>query len=219
MLEGIIFDMDGVIVDTEPMQLERQVSFLNHLNINIPYEKLLEFVGADKRMTWSIISQYIDSKEFPTHDSYQIALNQFHKNHEINYALLLNQGIMDLLKWLNNETTIKVALASSGSRKKIDTVLEQCRISEYFDFSISGDMFEKSKPNPEIYLRTAEKLQIMPQNCIAIEDSHYGIQAANKADMFVIAKLEERFNFSQAVADVIVRNIDEIRPIIEKLII
>lgn len=211
--------MDGVIVDTEPLQLARQRAFLEHLKVTIPEKQLLSFVGADKRMTWKIISNYVDANEFPTHASYLLALNEFHQAHELDYSLLLNQGVVDLLNWLKADTTLKVGLASSGSREKIATVLEQCGISAYFDVSISGDMFEKSKPDPEIYLKTAEKLQVLPKDCLVIEDSHYGIQAGKGAGMFVIAKSERRFNFSQALADLVVDDICEIRPIIQPLLV
>lgn len=75
------------------------------------------------------------------------------------------------------------------------------RIKEFFDVILSGEDFENSKPDPEIYISAMKSLGVKKHDCIIIEDSDYGIEAGNKAGAFVIAKKDERFGFSQAKAD------------------
>lgn len=96
---------------------------------------------------------------------------------------------------------MKIGLASSSTKETISKVLDTIELKSYFDVIVSGEDFVESKPNPEIYHDTLKKLGLNQQNCIVIEDSTVGIQAAKNAGLFVIAKEDKRFNFDQSKAD------------------
>ena len=82
---------------------------------------------------------------------------------------------------------------------------------------ISGEVFKESKPNPEIYLTCIEKLNLEADECVAVEDSEYGIEAAKKAGLICIAKRDDRFNYDQSKADYFIDDHDEIKDILENL--
>ena len=89
-------------------------------------------------------------------------------------------------------------------------MLEVCGLAEFFEVVESGDELKQSKPHPEIYLLTLEKLGLPASSCCAVEDSDYGIEAARGAGIYTIAKREERFNFTQAEANAIVDGIPDV---------
>ncbi|MBD1382707.1 HAD family hydrolase [Bacillus sp. IB182487] len=169
-------------------------------------------VGGNKKMTFEIISRYY-SKENNRVDYYN-NFEKYFKDIPINYFELLNDGVVDFLKWLT-ENNFRIALASSGSLEKIEDVLKQCEIKDYFELIVSGDMFKQSKPHPEIYQTVSKLLNIPVDECLVIEDSNYGIESSTRAGMFTIAKKEERFPFSQDKAQKIVNTFAEIRHFLE----
>jgi len=82
--------------------------------------------------------------------------------------------------------------------KKIEIVLSQCVLENYFEVILSGEMFDQSKPNPDIYLTAAKKLGFNPEECLVVEDSIYGITAAKLAGMYTVALEESRFGIDQS---------------------
>ncbi len=206
-IKAVIFDMDGVLVDTEPVQLTRNREYFKANGIVYDENELLKTVGAHSRLTWEIIRKF-----FPDGTTNQDYLNGLHAhfNHQHpNYSDLLNDHVIETLQWLKDRG-YKIALASSGSQEKIKMVVEQCEIAEYFLYRVSGDMFERSKPDPEIYLTTAKNLGVKPEECMVVEDSDYGIKAAKSAGMYTVAIREERFLFSQDEADKIIDHMSDL---------
>lgn len=104
----------------------------------------------------------------------------------------------------------RMALASSSSKRTIDKVLSDCKIARLFDAVVSGEEFRQSKPNPEIYLHTLERLGLCADDCCCVEDSVPGITAGKAAGLTVIAKREERFGFNQDGADAIIDQISDL---------
>lgn len=214
--KAVIFDMDGVLIDSEPTQLSRHKEYLAHLEVTLSEKDLLRLVGNHKKMIFEIIAQYYTGeKEYTAYFKKFLA---YYKDRPIDYTKLLNEGVRELLDWLK-EQGYKIAIASSGAPDKIDTVLTQCELKEYFDLVVSGDMFHQSKPHPEIYLTVADKLGVSCTECLVVEDSNYGIEAARRAEMFTMAKREERFPFSQEEANIIFDSFDEVKRFLEKQLI
>ncbi|BDR59673.1 HAD family hydrolase [Xylocopilactobacillus apicola] len=205
--QAIIFDMDGVLIDSEPLQLKRQQEFLEYLGVKVPNQELVKMVGGNKKMYFEIISKYYSKED--DYLSYYQKYDRYFENRPIDYQALLNPTAISLLKWLQSQN-LKIALASSGAPEKIATVLNQCGLTDFFDPVISGNMFKQSKPNPEIYLTVASMLNVKSEECVVIEDSDYGIKAGKGAGMYTIAIKEERFPFSQAQADRIVASLSDV---------
>lgn len=210
--QAVIFDMDGVIIDSEPIQLARQKEFIAHKNIDIPEEEMLKVVGANRKLTYQIIAPYAPEETF---DAYFQGFTDYFEGQTIDFQSILSKEILTVFDWLKKNDK-KIALASSGSPEKIATVLKECGLVGYFDVVLSGDQFKQSKPHPEIYFTTAEKLALPVEACIVVEDSEYGITAAKRAGMYTFAKKETRFNFSQAGADQLFTEFDELQLALEK---
>ena len=196
VFKAIIFDMDGVIVDSEPVYLARYDDFLKHNKKQ-----------AEWSHTWKVLreiwSDYIERNEF--YDEF----NDFYKGNLIDYTDLMDEDISYVLKKLKSEN-YKLALASSSPYNTIHMVLNDGNLNGIFDEVVSGEDFKESKPNPEIYISIAEKLEVAPMDCLVIEDSSYGIKAAKKAGMYVLAKEDKRFNFNQELADKKIKDLEEI---------
>ncbi|SEO86617.1 haloacid dehalogenase superfamily, subfamily IA, variant 3 with third motif having DD or ED/haloacid dehalogenase superfamily, subfamily IA, variant 1 with third motif having Dx(3-4)D or Dx(3-4)E [Amphibacillus marinus] len=213
-IKAIIFDMDGVLVDTEPIQFLRQQNYLQSLGITIPDEELKKIVGGNKPMTWQIISKYYHK---PTnHQEYFEAFNTYYQDDPIPFETLLNNGVIQILDWLQ-KSGYRLALASSASPDKIEAILTTCQIKPYFELVISGDMFAMSKPHPEIYQTTAQQLGFEPAQCLAVEDSNYGIESAKRAGMYTVAKKETRFPFSQEHADEMIESLADLKDLLTQL--
>ena len=212
MIKAIIFDMDGVLIDSEPHELKKHKDYLISKGIYLTQEKLNLTVGAGSKLRWECFKDILHWNM--TREEYDSQVMEFYKDTIINYQDILNSGALDLLHWLNNEP-YKIALASSATMKKIEMVLDQCGIRNYFDVILSGEMFNNSKPNPDIYLTTAKKLGFNPEECLVVEDSIYGITAAKTAGMYTVALEENRFGFDQSNADIKVSNLLDLKEILK----
>jgi len=179
-MKAVIFDMDGVLIDSEPLHYATDKELLKELNISVPNNYLDKFVGMTNPVMWSQILEEFNLKNNVQEIlQKQIAL-KIKLLDESNYQPI--QGITELLLCLN-EKNIKMAVASSSSKVFIKAVLKKLKIEKYFKFYISGEEINKSKPEPDIFLKAAEILKIEPKECIVIEDSKNGVIAAKRAGM------------------------------------
>ncbi|MBU3181782.1 HAD family hydrolase [Clostridium psychrophilum] len=214
MFKAVIFDMDGVLIDSEPHQLKLHEDYLKSKGIYLKPERLNLIVGGNPKLRWDSIKDAFQGKM--KREEYEDDYAKYHnKDIEINYKDILNPGVVDILKWLKNES-YKVALASSSGMNKIQMVLKQCGIEEYFEAVLSGEMFNNSKPDPEIYLTMVKKLKLEPKDCLVIEDSVYGITASKAAGIYTVALEENRFGFDQSIADEKITNLLELKKILKK---
>ena len=214
MIKAIIFDMDGVIIDSEPYYQKVLLHILRHFGIQATSNDLLALAGGSSTHFNEIINPLIQGiisrKDFDLYHS------QYYSKHNIPYMEIIFPYVKDLLQWLKDHG-YRIAIASSSKQDEILNVLNVCQIREYFEIIMSGDMFKESKPHPEIYVTCVEKLKLKPHECMAIEDSEYGITAAKKAGLTCIAKTDKRFGYNQEMADYHINNLIEIIKILEEM--
>lgn len=214
MTKAVIFDMDGVIVDSEKIWHKRFYDFFRHYNIAIEEKELYKLIGAkDKTPIFEEILKEVNMP-FPISEIGQ-KMREFSPFEQLSYAKVLNPGAFELLAKLHKQG-IKTALATSAAYFMIDKMLEECHLEGCFDLLVSGELFAESKPNPEIYLYAAKKLGFAASDCIAVEDSPFGIQAAKSAGMTVIAKKDLTFGMDQSQADYQISNLTEVLDILRK---
>ena len=174
---AVIFDMDGVLFDSESVYIEGYVKYASdYPDIR---ETSLSCVGANGRRTREIFMEKY-GESFPFDDYYRKV-----KAYVQSHPIPLKQGAVEILKFLSEKNT-PLALASSTSTPSMMKMLKEARLLPYFDKIICGDTVSRSKPHPEIFLKTAEELGYAPENCYVIEDSYNGIRAARSAGMIPV---------------------------------
>lgn len=214
--DAVIFDMDGVLVDSEALYIREFEAFSRAFGLDVTHEELLALVGASHQTFQRSVQDVLARNGI--HASSPAAAERIYEdwaaeNSERNYGQIMNPGVPETLDALRG-AGVRVALASSAPLRFIHEALGQCGIDESFERIVSGEQFHESKPNPEIYLHSMGLLGLPAERCCCVEDSLYGIQAGKAAGMFVIAKREERFGFSQDQADVIVDEIPGVLDIV-----
>lgn len=219
MLQAIIFDMDGVIVDTEFLEYRLQAQFIEsikeHDRILTPLERS-EVVGKGLSEISEIVKK-LSASSLPVEEIKQRYIDFFNQLFAtVDYPSIFRSDIQKIIDFARQHH-IKLAVASSSRLEHIQTILKKCDIIQHFDFIVSGEQFERSKPDPTIYRYTLEKLGVQPQNTVAIEDSFFGIQAAKSAGISVIAYEEKRMHIDQSQADYCGKDMNEILTIIQKL--
>lgn len=203
MVKALIFDMDGVIVDTEPYNMRRVYEYVLSLRPQTSIEEMYQVVGRTKKDVWTRISNIIGMGK--GWDETRMDYEQNWKPHhgfELCYKDIFRPEVAEILRWAKARG-MATAVASSTGYAKVKEILSEVGVFPWLDVVTSGEDFEKSKPDPAIYLKTAELLEVTPSECVAIEDSEVGILAARRAGIRVIALREDRFGFDQSQADVI----------------
>ncbi len=204
---GVIFDSDGVIVDSEKHSLKAFVQAIEENGIYLSEEDIMSNCG----LTDADIIKYMKSKF-----DKQIDLEKFSNRKKELYVRFIHNGelelfpgVKELLIELKN-SNIPYALASSGSKEKINFNLTKTGIKDLFEIIISGDDFKKGKPDPSIFLAAAVRLNLNTSECIVIEDSINGIKAAKNAGMKCIAVAHTFSKDKLVSADIVINEISDI---------
>lgn len=199
---GIIFDMDGVLVESEQFYFKRRLAFLDKKKVKPGSAKLTDHVGKTDLGIWQTL---VPQDEQLRHDLRQEYL-VYRETKPIDYQAALRPGVPQLLKILKQKD-FKIGLASSSARKEIDRMLEENQLADYFDYVISGEDLAESKPNPEIYLLSKQALAC--EEYIAVEDSTLGIKASKAAEIFTVALVQD-FPVDQEEADYVIQDLQEL---------
>lgn len=182
-IKAFIFDMDGVIFDSEIKVIECWSEIAEKYKIPHIEDFCIECMGqnreAAKKRFLEIYGQDMD------YDGYKLEMsNLFHSRYGEG-RLPLKPGVVETLSYLKDKGYL-LAIASSTRREVVTAELRDAGLISYFDKIICGDMVEHSKPNPEIYLKACKELGVLPEEAYGIEDSHNGIRAVHRAGMFPI---------------------------------
>lgn len=204
-MKAVIFDMDGVLIDSEALHLYDFRVFLQRHNQNLTNEELSEFVGLDAKTfighlqeVWKPVSLLPSIEEIKEGCKYP----------SDSFQDMLVPHVRFILSHLK-KNNIKIAIASSSPYNIIYKMLSINDIDSYFDVIVSGNDVQAKKPSPDIYFETLKRLELPSNDCIVIEDSLVGIQAAINAGLYVIAVKENRFLVDQSQADCIVNDLIE----------
>lgn len=213
-MKAVIFDMDGVIFDTEKLVLSSWKQVAGRRGVEGIEEVFLECVGTNTASTIQTVQKHYGS-DFPFDDFRKEATGIFQATVKKN-GMPVKPGVEELLSYLKN-SGFKIGLASSTRRAIVEEELEMAGFLPYFEIVMGGDMIKNSKPDPEIFLTCCEKLGCKPEETIVIEDSHNGIRAASRAGMtsFMVPDLLPVTEEMENLSDRIFWNLSEVRDYLE----
>ncbi len=209
MIKTVIFDMDGVIVDTEPVHRYAYKQHFKELNIEISDHLYATFTGNSTKNIYEKLKLQFDL----TDDVEQMVTAKrdfFYEAFDKKEDLFLLDGVLDLIQNLH-KNGIQLVLASSSAKVTIERIFKRFDLHQYFSHIVSGEDFPKSKPDPAIFVHAAFLSNTKVENCIVIEDSTNGIKAAKSAGIFCIgydspnSKLQD-----YSLADLIITDFKEL---------
>lgn len=214
-IKAVIFDMDGVLIDSEMLYLEDLLKFVRTKNPEVTLEDLVSVVGMTDRDTWEVVERAVNNGQDWTsiREDYR---KQRQIYETIDYRSIFRDEARSLILELK-KMGYRLAVASSTKLPLVTRVLTENEIIGYFDQVVSGNMFRRSKPDPEIYCYTAEKLEVDTSECLVVEDSTVGITAASRAGMKIAAVIDDRFGFDRSLADFEIENLGEVLECLKKL--
>lgn len=184
MFEAVIFDWDWTLADTKRFLISSFQKALREVGCNVSDRFIERRIGSGAKNTLRASLEAAGIK--PSDELIQKLLE---RKIEVQLSLTgtvrLIDGAMDLLNSLYGK--VRMALATMSNRKVIDKLLEEVKVAKFFDVVITVDEVNRPKPDPEIFLRCAEKMNVPPERCVVVEDSVFGVEAARKAGMKCIA--------------------------------
>jgi HAD superfamily hydrolase (TIGR01509 family) len=210
-IRAIIFDMDGVLIDSERLWQLTEKAIFGELGFELTDELLVQTRGLrteEMLAHWSARFPLDGTRVDSLMDEYDRRMVETMKR-----DVQLMEGARELIGFFRDQG-LPVALATCSTQAHIDAVMEKHGLRDSFDLLVSAARNMQGKPHPEVYLYTAEKLKVKPVHCLAFEDSFYGVVAAKAARMKVVAMPDES-EYEQerfGAADLKIRSLTEFTP-------
>ena len=181
---AVIFDMDGVLVDSNKYILDSFNTILQPHNFSIGHEQFKQYMGITAKglvEKWKQRYNLAFDENFIKEETTKLQIDYI-KNHTVD---------ADLLRFLNELKINKVpiGIGTGSPRIRAEKILDALKIKEFFSIIVTGDEINEHKPHPEMFLKVSEKLQIEPRKCVVIEDAANGIEAAKRGNMKAIGYL------------------------------
>lgn len=204
MFEAVLFDVDGLLVDTENLDLGVAIRVCKDLGIDLTEEEVESRVGVTSKKFYS---------ELFAKRKLELSLKDILDKHFKIYDKLLEEelthfpGAKTLPKILKSKG-LKLALVSGSTRKQVEIILKQLGIYDYFNTIVTADDVEHGKPDPEGYLLSAKILNVNPENCVVLEDATPGVMAGKNAKMKVVGVINNGGQ-NLSSADLIIKHLDE----------
>ena len=214
-IKAVLFDMDGLMVDTESLSTEAFINSAKAQGYNMTKEETLKVLGFTKA---SIYQFWIDYFQGTNVDGKKLVDDHYEYIENVLYTVGPEKMpyVEELLKYLR-ENNYKIAVASSSDTADIKNNLEKTKLEKYIDEIASGAEVENGKPAPDVFLLAAERLDVDPKDCLILEDSKSGIKAgkASGAMVFMVPDMFTVDKECEDTADRILTNLGEVIEILE----
>lgn len=208
-IEAVLFDMDGVIVDTEPLHRKSYYRMFDDFGLDVTDSLYDSFTGQATLPICRTLCENFGLSEGPEQ---LMSVKRKHFKHlfDTDNDLALLDGVLDLIRnYHRNDLTL--VLASSASMVNIERIFDRFHLNKYFKAKISGADLKASKPHPEIFLKAAALAEKKVSNCMVIEDSTNGIAAAKAAGIYCVGyKSKNSTNQDYSQADKVINDFSEI---------
>lgn len=213
MIKAVIFDMDGVLVETELAYMDIFEKVLNDNSIPFQQHEPYQLIGK----SWKDSVPILDSIGKGIVNGEKLIDLCFHAIQEnpIQYGKIKTRNMEELLSTLSSKG-IKIGVASASDYEEIKKALHETNFIQYVDTFYSGTDCVNNKPAPDVYLKVMDLLGVTPSECAVLEDSTSGIQAAKSANAFTIARKDMRFNIDQSLADTYVCDVYDVLKVINR---
>jgi HAD superfamily hydrolase (TIGR01509 family) len=210
MLKAVIFDMDGVIVDSEPLHRKAYQRMFFDFELEVSNELYGSFTGQSTQAICEILCNL-----FNLNYKAELLVNRKRKHFELLFdeddELNLIEGVLDLIKDYY-KSGLNLILASSASMQNINRIFKRFDLDSYFKCKLSGADLKASKPHPEIFIKATEASGFLKENCLVIEDSTNGISAAKSAGLFCVGfNSANSKNQNYTNADMVIESFKEIK--------
>ena len=208
MFHAVIFDMDGVIIDSEPAHYDADSAMFKKLGIHLSHDERDLFLGVSSEWMWN----YILAKYPVRLSKSEILAMDVSVRGEFLLApdrLKVNPGVVDFIRRLL-DAGIPLAVASSTVEGLLKQILTELDLFKYFSQIAAGDEVKHAKPEPDVFMLAANRLNVPPSLCLAIEDSPNGIKAAKSAGMKCIGYSSLLNSIKLQEADIIIQHFDQL---------
>jgi HAD superfamily hydrolase (TIGR01509 family) len=180
---AVIFDMDGLLLDTERIALLAFIETCEHLGLGDQQAIFMRCVGTNQTLGQKILREGLEGKT--DYLNFERIWNNNYRSATMSKSIPVKAGAAELLEYLSSKQ-IPTAVATSTNTPSATKKLSEAGIFDRFKMIIGGDQVQNSKPHPEIYLKAASALGVSPEKCLALEDSENGVRSALGAGMTVI---------------------------------
>ncbi len=174
MISGILWDNDGVLVDTERLFFEVNRDFLRQHGIELSHQNFFDWFLCDNRGAWHVLIERGSTAQ--QIDSYRKQRNAFYTERLERESYLLNPGVEDVLRRLDGR--VAMGIVTSASREHFDAIHRKHAIAKYFEFALTEETYARSKPFPDPYVLGLQRFQLDPSQCLVVEDSPRGLRSA-----------------------------------------
>jgi HAD superfamily hydrolase (TIGR01509 family) len=210
VIEAVVFDLDGVLIQSEEVWDEVREAYVRERGGRYDAEVQRAMMGMSSPEWSRYLHESAGVPDEPEAINEEVVRRMLEAYRE---HLPLIDGAVEAVHRL--AARFPLGLASSSNRLLIDVVLEVAGLTRFFRATVSSEEVARGKPAPDVYLEAARRLEVEPDRCAAVEDSHGGIRSAKAAGMYVVAIPNPTYppdEESLAAADVVLRSIDELEP-------
>ena len=210
MINAVLFDLDGTLIDSETYYVNETYKYVCKYNKQAKREDCFNIIGLTMPQTYEYVSKLINLDYETTKKEY----DKYVANNKIAFKDLLYEDVKDCFIELKRRN-IRIGICSMSKESYVRRCIEECELEDYVDYYIGGDECKHNKPEPEIYLKALDVLKLDKKSVIVVEDASTGIKAGKAAGLYVVARDASRFNMKQDLADIIIKDLKELVKIID----